>query len=180
MTTKINYRRAFAGLLLGGLFLTVQTASAQIWSSAGSACTPDEDTVSAGLYDVFSNGTFLFKSGQIGSIKARCPVTNPMDAGGSPGWSMLTVGYVDPDGTGANYQVYAQLVAVKRDTGAITVVKSFFSNSFTATTATSNSVTLPAGYAWDFANYAYYVGINVERANTAGNPGVWFVKLSKN
>ena len=77
MTTKINYRRAFAGLLLGGLFLTVQTASAQIWSSAGSTCTPDEDTVSAGLYD-FTNGTFQFNSGKTGSIKARCHVINPM------------------------------------------------------------------------------------------------------
>jgi hypothetical protein len=179
MTTKKNYRRAFAGMLLGGLFLTVQTASAQIWSSAASACTPDEDTVTGGLYDVFYNGTLLFKAGKTGSIKARCSVTNPIETGASPGWNLLTVGYLDPDGTGANYQVYAQLIAVKRDTGVITVVKSFYSDSFATTTPTSHTVTF-LGYAWDFANYAYYVGINVERASTAGSPGVWFVKLSKN
>jgi hypothetical protein len=177
MRTNINCRRAFAGLLLGGLFLTVQTASAQIWSSVGSTCTPDEDAVTANLY-VFDNGTFRFNSGSTGAIKARCHVINPMDLGVNPLWDTLTVGYVDPVGTGANYRVFAQLVAVYRSTGAISSVRTFDSSLFAATGSTSNSIYF-AAYPWDFVNYAYFVAINVERANTAASPGVWFVKLSK-
>ena len=141
MTTKRNYRPAFAGLLLGGLFLMVQTASAQIWSSVGSTCTPDEDTVSGNLYD-FNNGTFQFDSGKTGSIKARCHVINPKDDGSSPGWDTLTVGYWAPDGTEPFYQVYAQLVAVNKNTGKISpTTPSFYSNTSHVLVPTSASIT---------------------------------------
>ena len=110
MTRTKNSQRAFAGLLLGGLFLMAQTASAQIWSSVGSACTPEDYTVSHKVYN-FTNGTFQFAAGKFGSVRASCHVINPKNDGSSPLWNTLTIGGVDP---GATSQVWAPLHCVEQ------------------------------------------------------------------
>jgi len=159
-------------MFAGGLLLMVQSASAQSWTSVGSTCIPDDESV--GLYS-FDNGTFQFGAGKTGTIKARCHITNPLD-GALPTWNTLTIGYRDPDGIGLNDQVFVQLVRVARGTGVVTVIKSFDSNAFTSVGSTVHSVNFT--HTFDFTNYAYYLALNVDRASTADSTAVWFARLS--
>jgi hypothetical protein len=159
------------GMLLGSLFLISHSASAATWSSAGSVCEPGVE--SAGLY-TFNGAKFLFSGTNTGEIKSRCAVINPMDSG-VPAWNTMVVGYQDPDGTGIDYQVVAQLVRVDKSTGVGTIIKTFSSNSFTSTGATSHSVTFT--HTFDFDSNAYYVTLTLDRVDSSNNPAFWFVQL---
>jgi hypothetical protein len=97
-----------------------------------------------------------------------------MDSGVPP-WNTLVMGYQDPDGTGINYQVTAQLVRVDRSSGVSTIVKTISSNSFAATGPTSRSVTFT--HTFDFDNNAYFVTLTLDRVDTTANPSVWYVQL---
>jgi hypothetical protein len=169
MTTK--HLTVFATMLLGGLMLASTAAQAQSWSSAASVCQPGTD--SAGLY-TYNGGIFEFAGSSTGQIKTRCAVTNPLDSG-TPAWKTLAVGYQDPDGTGVDYQVNAQLNRVSKSTGTSYVIKVFDSSSFAVTTAASRSVTFT--HTFDFVNYAYYLVLSVSRADANQNPAIWFVQL---
>jgi hypothetical protein len=167
----INHRQAFLGVLFGGFLLISQAALASSWSSSASVCQPGVD--SAGLY-TFDVASFKFSTGSTGQIKTRCHVTNPVDSA-VPTWNTLTVGYLDPDGTGINYQVDAQLVRVNKSTGVTGTIKVFDSSAFAATGATSKSVTFT--HTFDFTNFAYFVTLIVTRADTAQDPAVWYAQL---
>jgi hypothetical protein len=169
MNTTTN--RIALGMLLGSLFLISHTASAATWSTSGSVCEPGVD--SSGLF-TFNDAKFLFAGTNTGEIKARCHVTNPMDSG-VPAWNTMVVGYQDPDGTGINYQVTAQLVRVDKSSGVSTIVKTFSSNSFVSTGATSHNVSFT--HTFDFDNNAYYVTLTLDRVDSSNNPAVWFVQL---
>jgi hypothetical protein len=168
---KTKHSRAFLALLFGGLLLSTPVLRAQGWSSVASVCEPGVNSI--GLYDL-NAGTFQFLGGDTGQIKARCAVTNPLDSG-VPKWKTLTVGYVDPDGTGTDYQVDAQLYRVAKSTGNYGLIATFDSSAFSATGATSNKVTF--SHTFDFTNYAYWINLTVDRGDANQNPGVWFVSL---
>jgi len=159
------------GMLLGSLFLMSHAASAATWSTSGSVCAPGVD--SAGLYN-FNGAQFLFNGTNTGEIKARCAVTNPKDSG-APAWKTMVVGYQDPDGTGINYQVTAQLLRVDKSSGVSTIITTFSSNSFTSTGPTSHSVSFT--HTFDFDNNAYYVRLTLDRVDSLNNPAFWFVQL---
>jgi len=169
MTT--NRIAACAAMLLGGLLAVSAPAHAQIWSSAASVCEPGSDSI--GLY-AFDTAAYKFSSGNTGQIKIRCAVTNPKDSG-VPAWKTLTVGYVDPDGTGTDYQVDVQLLRVAKSTGTTYIIKTFDSSSYTATGATSKSITFT--HTFDFTNYAYFCTATVTRGDTSQSPEVWFMQL---
>ena len=169
MTTK--YLSTFATMLFGGLMLVSTAAQAQTWSSAASVCQPGIDSV--GLY-TYNVAIFEFSGSNTGVIKTRCSVTNPLDSG-TPSWKTLVVGYQDPDGTGVNYQVNAELNRVSKSTGTSYVIKVFDSSSFPITTATARSVSFT--HTFDFANFAYFVTLSVTRGDANQNPAVWFAKL---
>ena len=167
-TTK---KKIALGILLGSVFLMSHTASAATWSSSGSVCEPGVD--GAGLY-TFSGAKFLFSGSNTGEVRTRCQVSNPMDSGVPP-WNTMVVGYQDPDGTGINYQVTAQLVRVDKSTGVSTFIKTFSSNSFVGTGATSHSASFT--HTFDFDNNAYFVTLTLDRVDSTNNPAVWFVQL---
>jgi hypothetical protein len=169
MTTK--HLTVFATMLLGGLMLASTAAQAQSWSSAASVCQPGSDSIGSYAFNV---AKFEFSGSDTGTIRTRCAVTNPLDSG-TPNWKTLVVGYQDPDGTGLNYQVDAQLDRVSKTTGTSYVIKVFDSSSFAVTTAASRSV--PFTHTFDFVNYAYFVTLSVTRADANQNPAVWFVEL---
>jgi opacity protein-like surface antigen len=133
---KTKHLTVIATMCFGGLLLVSTAAQAQTWSSAASVCQPGTD--SAGLY-TFSAAAFEFTGTKTGLIRTRCAVTNPLDLG-VPGWKTLVVGYQDPDGTGVNYQVNAQLNRVSKSTGTNYILAVFDSSSFAVTTATSRSI----------------------------------------
>jgi hypothetical protein len=167
----ITKKKFALGILLGSLFLMSHTALAATWSTSGSVCEPGVE--SAGLYTL-SGAKFLFSGTNTGEIKARCQVTNPMDSGVPP-WSTMVVGYQDPDGTGINYQVTAQLIRVDKSSGASTIIKTFSSNSFVGTGATSHNVSFT--HTFDFDSNAYYVTLTLDRVDSSNNPAFWFVQL---
>jgi opacity protein-like surface antigen len=168
---KTKHATVIATMLFGGLMLVSTAAQAQTWSSIASVCQPGTD--SAGLY-TFNGGTFEFTGSSTGLIRTRCAVTNPLDSG-VPAWTTLVVGYQDPDGTGVNYQVNAQLNRVSKSTGTAYVIKVFDSSSFAVTTAASRTVSFT--HTFDFTNFAYYVTLTVSRVDANQNPAVWFVEL---
>lgn len=168
MTTK--HLTTFATMLFAGLMLAA-AAQAQTWSSAASTCQPGVD--SAGLY-TFNVAIFEFSGSNTGTIKTRCAVNNPLDSG-VPSWKTLTVGYQDPDGTGVNYQVNAQLNRVLKSTGVSYIIKVFDSSSFAVNTAASRSVSFT--HTFDFTNFAYFVTLSVTRADANQSPAVWYVQL---
>jgi len=87
----------------------------------------------------------------------------------------MVVGYQDPDGTGIDYQVVAQLVRVDKSSGVATFLKTFSSNSFVSTGATSHNVSFT--HTFDFDNNAYYITLTLDRVDSSNNPSVWFVQL---
>src|SRR5277367_5355751 len=162
MTTK--HLTVFATMLLGGLMLASPAAQAQIWSSAASVCQPGSDSV--GFY-AFNVATFEFAGSDTGTIRTRCAVTNPLDSG-TPNWKTLVVGYQDPDGTGVNYQVNAELNRLSKTTGTAYLIKVFDSSAFAITTAASRSISF--NHTFDFVNFAYFVTLSVTRADASKNP----------
>lgn len=158
-------------ILAGSLMLASTGLRAQTWEAAASTCQPGSDSV--GLY-TFDSATFEFSGTNTGQIKTRCTIVNPLDSG-TPNWTTLSMGYVDPDATGVDYQVDAQLARVNKSTGVAGVIKTLDSSSFGSSGPVTHSVTFT--HTFDFVNYAYYITLSVTRGDTAGNPGVWFVQL---
>ena len=160
----INCRRAFSGMLLGGL-LMAQAASAQIWTHVASACVPDESSFGqyqfAGASAKFSENAPTVNA----AIVLRCNVANPMDFGGPPPlWNTLWLGGADPDGVGGPvYAIRAQLVAVNKVTGALLPI---------AATGGPPVAVPPL----NFVQNAYYVEITLTR-NGPLNPAVWYVGI---
>lgn len=157
--------------MLAGAVLSLPVAQAQTWSSVASTCEPGSDSI--GFY-AYSNGSLEFASFATGKVATRCPLTNPLDTG-VPSWKTLTAGFQDPDGRGGDYEVQVSLERVAKGTGVHTIIVTLDSNSFTATGPTSKSVTFT--HTFDFTNFAYYVLMNVSRADTAAVPSVWFASL---
>jgi len=155
------------GILLGALFIMSTAASAaSIWSTPASACIVDEADTSQ--YSV-NLGKVTFRANATGAIGLRCKVSNPMDSGANPGWSKITIGAQDPDGCGSTYKISATLKRVRISDNA----------TFSVATVTGCSLngTSTFIHIFDFANYTYYVGVTLERANTLQNPSAWAVKL---
>ena len=158
-------------MLLSSLFLMSHPVSAATWSASASVCQPSER--SAGLYQ-FDGSHFSFSGSNTGEILARCHVTNLMDSG-APAWNTMVVGYKDPDGTGIDYQVTAQLSRVDKASGSSTILKTFSSNSFVDKGNTSHNTSFT--HTFDFDNYAYFVTLTLDRVNTSDKSAVWFVQL---
>jgi len=163
---------------LGSSLLIAQSAFASRWTAVASTCMIGADQVGDnGIYTYSSGSALTFASGETGEIKARCNVTNPMDSG-NPTWNTLTVGYQDPDGHLTTYQVSVTLYRVNKSTGAIDTVGNVFnSNNFGAIGPKANSVTLN-NPTFDFADYSYWVTLDLVRNDSASNPSVWFVSLN--
>jgi hypothetical protein len=137
-----------------------------------SACVVDEaDTT---LYS-FNSPKLMFAAGKTGTIGVRCMVTNPVDSGllfgpsaPNPTWHAITIGCNDPDGSsGLDYEVHASLARVRISNGV----------SSTITQIDCNTNTKSFSHTFDFWNYAYWIGINIQRKNTAQNPSAWAVRL---
>ena len=85
------------------------------------------------------------------------------------------MGYQDPDGTGINYQVTAQLVRVDKSSGVSTIIKTLSSNSFAGTGAAAHSITFT--HTFDFDANAYFITLTLDRVDSNANPAVWYMEL---
>jgi len=171
-TIAMLRRQSFPGMLVGGILLLAQAASAQSWTTAATACVPDESSV--GLYQ-FDDATVTINGSAPtdAAVKLRCNIPSPEDvtASSSPSsWNRMQVGYTDP---GGSTEVKVQLVRVTKTTGAVWVMATF--TSVTAAAPTVGSATIAS--AFDFTTYVYYVGINLTRTSGSSTPSVWFVSV---
>jgi len=170
-----NSLRAFGALSLLTLLASGEAHAAGIWTHVASACAVDES--STAKYEMTA-GRFKFKSGQTGTIYARCNVTNPQDDGTDPWWNQLEVVYRDPDGIAAGSQVKATLYRVYNSNGGVSSAGTAFDSNTLAATS-DNKGTTPAGGISDFnfTDYAYFVQLQVTRSSTASDPTVSIVRL---
>src|SRR5262245_2432016 len=126
----MSIRNYIAALAFAGMFSAAQAGE---WTCVGSTFTPDESSpaVAAGnqLTDM-SLGRLQFLGNNMGTIVARCNITNPNDAGANPGWGHLEITHNDPDGMGNNTQVLVQLMEVNKFTGNTAVITTFNSSNF--------------------------------------------------
>src|SRR5262245_11882863 len=131
--------------LAGSIVLGAQTAHAQIWTQAASACAIDPSSAAA----TTSGGVLALSASAYGTIRARCNVTNPLDAPGLA-WGFFDMTYLDPDGMGATYQVTATLYRVPNATALPVVVTVLDSNTVAVTGV--NTLTAAFAHAFDFLN----------------------------
>jgi hypothetical protein len=164
---------------LGAAMLAVLLLAPQVhaangeWTTAVSACVPDEDSIGAANLE---QARFEFVGGVTGQIVARCNITDPGDFGngqGSPDWDRMTITYDDPDGFFSQYRVRVQLRSVRDTNGASSTITTFDSNAV----SDSNPEVHPFSHTFDFVRNAYYLTIIVDRAITQANPRIMRVRL---
>jgi hypothetical protein len=157
-------------MLLGGLLLMAQAASAQIWTHVASACVPDESNT--GQYQ-FTGGSVMFGQNaptDNATIVVRYNVADPIDftAAGSPApWNTLRMGSQIP---GAGYTATARLMAVNKVTGIAALVAAVNGGAGVPV----SWVAIPAPF--NYLLNAYYVEITLTR-NGPLTPAVWFVQI---
>ena len=163
---------AAAIVLLACLFMVPQ-AQAQEWTTAASACVPDED--SPGSYNL-EQARFEFLGAAVGEIVARCNITNPLDALVGPPWGCMSITYDDPDGFFNQYRVRVQLRLVRDTDGASQTITTFDSNLV----ADSNPEIHCFSHTFNFLRNAYYLTLILDRVNADANPRIMRVRLFQN
>ena len=139
-----------------GIMLTIPEArGAEVWTHTAAACVVDEDSTAKAMS---TGGRFLFRPNQIGTIYARCNVTNPKDNGEDTVWDRLEVSYNDPD---ANSRVRATLKAVSNVTGGTFDKLPVFDSANYPPGQRTEQVVLANGF-FDFAAHSYYVEIQID------------------
>ncbi len=144
----------------------------EAWATPGSSGIVDEGSTNL---IAFSLGSAAFRSGQVGTVTLRYPVTDvfPDTANPSPKWFGL--GFID---NGSEARVTARLVQQSRSTGTITYVSpSFDSDALTASGSYQFGWTHNCAMALDFFENAYWVEVTLRRTSTAGNASVQQVRL---
>jgi hypothetical protein len=157
-------------------FALGSSAQAQVWTHAASACVPDETATNFEM----NGAKFKLLLGAVGTVDARCNVTDPLDAGATlNAWGAFQITYQDPDGVGVGSRVQAFLYKVPNATANPVLIKNFDSNAYGVLVLTTVTLALPAGIVFDFQNNAYFVQIEVTKAAEAPNtePFIAIVRL---
>jgi len=152
------------------------------WTTVASSCAVDESAVNK---YAFNYADFYYLGSAVSSpnrktgynpISVRCNVDNPLDNDVRPKWDTLIIGYNDPDLEKKDASVVARLVQVKRATGLTSVVATFDSNTSSLTGRREGFVKFTS--ILDFHNNAYFVQLNLTRANAnVATPTVYSARL---
>ena len=184
---ELSCRRVAIGFLFA---VFVSAASAQLsafWSMAGLTGIPDESSAALVLFN--DSGSASIRSGVTKAVvKLRYPVT------GGPAINPLA----DPTDirtcmilllrdTGADARVTARLVKVAMRTGQQTVLAAFDSDTSGLTPGTQYQTSGVCGlsdpdfpellFGFDYANFSYYVEVELIKTAATGNPGVKHVGI---
>jgi hypothetical protein len=160
---------AFAVVLLAGLILVPSAHAQGEWTTATSACTPDES--SEGAYNL-EQARFEFFGAATGQIVARCNITNPFD-NVNPSWGCMSITYDDPDGFFSRYRVRVQLRLARDTDGASQTITTFDSNLV----ADSNPEVHCFSHAFNFWRNAYYLTLLLDREDAQATPRIMRVRL---
>jgi hypothetical protein len=150
---------AFVTAFLGGS----GTAYAGRSSSMAATCTAGDPAIQGNLYTIAS-GSVRHQAGKIGVITLYCPISPTITVGGGSfgGWFMT---FADPDGPGGKYYIESQIIRCDQS-GHVTPV----SGVLRSDSSTSNYVERALNHTYDFANYYYYVRVNLYRADANALP----------
>ena len=155
------FRKLIGSLGFAAMLLVSTSAGAQMWSTVATTGTITDSTL--GNYYMGSSA-LAFRSGATGTVVAYFNVTNPKDTSGSPSWTTLEFTARNPGGSAANY-ANATLYRVPRSSSAAASgVCTVFAP---ATGATSTTTCTFSSSLVDFANYYYFVVVNLGRDSTA-------------
>lgn len=149
-------------LALTLLALTLPAAAQTYdWSMVGACGTPDPN---ANGY-TYSGPSWSFTGTRTGNLVIRYEVTNTYGSATSltPPWTTLTESYTDDS---ANGSVTARLLKVDKCSNTETQLCSVTSSNGSAPQC--SSCTFSSGDV-DFANFAYYVEVKLNRTNAAAN-----------
>jgi hypothetical protein len=139
-------------------------AHAGLSSNMAATCSVGDPAIQNNLYTIAS-GSVRHQTGKIGVITLYCPISPTITMGGGPhgGWFMT---FVDPDGAGNNYYIESQIIRSDQS-GHVSAVSSVLSSNSPSST---NYIERALDHTYDFANYYYYVRVNLFRANAAALP----------
>jgi hypothetical protein len=170
---KHNVTTIVASLLAMLIIAPSAHAAPAEWTTAASACVPDES--SQGY--ILEQARFEFGGASIGQIVARCNITNPLDANPlepiNPSWRCMSITYDDPDGFFAQYRVRVQLRLTRDTDGASQTITTFDSNLV----ADSNPEIHCFAHAFNFVRNAYYLTVILDRENAQATPRIMRVRL---
>ena len=175
-TRKLN--KTLAGMLVGS-FLTLlafsgsATAVTADWSHVSVACVPDDSNTTPNRYDAVTAGKIQFQGTATGDLWFWCNVLSPLDTfDENPKWNSLLVTFKDSN---ANGFVEVKLIRKRKDNGAIATNATFTSTNGVG--VREDGVFLIR--AFDFATYAYFVRIQLNRTTTVGDPEIHIVSLKE-
>jgi hypothetical protein len=152
-------------------------AQAQVFTAVAPACAID--SASTAKYET-SAGRLRFSGNNIGEIVARCNVTNPMDLGGNPGFTVLEAVFRDTDARAADTRVQVKLWRVSNSTGGVfqigdTLDSNVHGNLAVTPGSQMHHIAIPGQF--DFYRYAYFIEIRIKRTNASQGPDVSLVRL---
>ena len=132
-----------------------------LWSSPGTACVPDDQTVKYSRYK--GDLAFVQHADKITDpIVLNCPIAPFSSEAGS-----LNLGMTSRDSTGKNTQtvVRARLYSMPRTAAATEVVAVVTSD--TSATTTNNSLETAFTNTLDFDNFIYWVRVDIQRKSNS-------------
>lgn len=167
----MSIRNYVAVLAFTGMFSAAQAGE---WTCVGSTFTPDESSPAIKVGPTaMTLAKVQFFNNIVGTIEARCNITNPNDAGANPGWGHLEITHLDPDGMGNASRVVIQLMEVNKATGVANVITTYNSDAFNAAILRVHNF----AYNWNFVSFAYYVNVQITRQDAALIPWLARVRL---
>ena len=168
----MSIRNYIAVLAFAGVFSTAQAGE---WTCVGSAFTLDESSLGSAANGPTpaTSARLQFLGNNVGTIEARCNITNPNDAGSNPGWGHLEMTLNDPDGMANPFGVVIELREVSKFTGNTVAFVIYDSSNFAQMILRNFAF----NHAWNFVNNAYYVNITITRPNANMSPWLARVRL---
>jgi hypothetical protein len=129
-------------------------------SMIAASCTPGDPAIQANKYFVTA-GSVKHRQGATGVITLYCPIQPTIvERGGSHGGIFMT--YTDANGPGKTANVTAQLLRVDQSGNFSPVSTVLNSNSGTST---GHYLEVAVNHTYDFANYYYYIRVDINRTD---------------
>jgi hypothetical protein len=131
-------------------------------SNMAATCSVGDPAIQGNLYTIAS-GSIRHQPSKSGMITLYCPIASTITIGGGPfgGWAMT---FVDPAGSVANHYIRSQIIRCDQSGNVSAVSPVLYGTSAT------NYVEQALWHTYDFANYYYYVRVDIFRADTTTLP----------
>lgn len=155
------------------LLMATGQAQAGLWTSAGSAGVPDDDSVGAALMSAQSLSVSAATLPR--TVRLRYNVVDVFDRQGFAGPVKLSARYVD---NGADASVILHLFEHDFTTGVVRLLLTLNSNAFAASPLLQNrSASAGCLFSLNFRRSAYWVEATLTRSSSAGTPALHQLRI---